>query len=196
MPRQRRRPPDDPRVEALADGFDDPGALVTHHDRARPLPVPVADVEIGMAHARCRHPHEDLARSRLGESQRLDGHGLARPLDDRRPDLPHLLPPATAWVAHGCNDTTRRMALDVHDDSPHGAAQRYLPMVEFGLGDGSNDLANAGALAESLAADARQPRREVADTGRWPAAGTVVRVILLAGIAVVVAGWVLTALAR
>ena len=67
--------PDDGRVEPGADGLDDARALVAQHDRPRALPVAVADVQVGVADARRGHPHEDLARPRVVEAQRLDGVG-------------------------------------------------------------------------------------------------------------------------
>ena len=73
VPGQGDRPPDDARVEPRTDRLDHARALVAQHDRPRPLPVAVPDVEVGVADARRGHPHEDLARARVVEPQRLDG---------------------------------------------------------------------------------------------------------------------------
>ena len=54
--------PTNARVQARPDGLDHARALVPQDDRPRPLPVAVADVEVGVADARRRHPDEDLAR--------------------------------------------------------------------------------------------------------------------------------------
>ena len=81
--------PHEARVQARPDGLDHARALVPQDDRPRPLPVAVADVQVGVADARCGHPHEDLARARVVEPQRLDGAPLARALDDGRLDLAH-----------------------------------------------------------------------------------------------------------
>jgi hypothetical protein len=62
----------------------------------------------------------------------------------------------------------------------------------FGLGDGPRDLSNVGALAETHVADGRRTVPH-ADPGRWPGARMVVRVVLAAAAAIVVLGWVVTA---
>jgi hypothetical protein len=64
----------------------------------------------------------------------------------------------------------------------------------FGLGDGPYDLSATPGLADSQASAARQTHRDRVSVGRWPAPGTIVRVLLLALIAIVVIGWVLTAI--
>jgi hypothetical protein len=64
----------------------------------------------------------------------------------------------------------------------------------FGLGDGMNDMGNIRPLAESAVADARRKRHGHCDTGRWPGAGTVVRVLVLSFVAIVCGGWLLTVL--
>ena len=55
-------------VDALADLLDPAGALVAHHHAGRPLPLAVDDVQIGVAHARSRHPDQHLAALRGGSS--------------------------------------------------------------------------------------------------------------------------------
>ncbi|OGO59231.1 MAG: hypothetical protein A2V85_02515 [Chloroflexi bacterium RBG_16_72_14] len=64
----------------------------------------------------------------------------------------------------------------------------------FGLGDGQYDLSGTPGLADSRASDARQTHRDRLSIGRWPSAGTVVRVWLLAFLAIVVIAWTLTAI--
>ena len=64
----------------------------------------------------------------------------------------------------------------------------------FGLGDGSNDLSGTSGLAESRPAEAGRQERQVADRGRWPGPGTVLRVVGLCFLALVVGGWLLTVL--
>ena len=64
----------------------------------------------------------------------------------------------------------------------------------FGLGDGPYDLSAIPGLADSRVSDARRTHRDRLDPGRWPAVGTVVRVLLLAFLAIVVIGWVVTAI--
>ena len=63
----------------------------------------------------------------------------------------------------------------------------------FGLGDGPRDLSTISAQAEAAVADARRPRSDRVGTGRWPGIGTVLRLLLAIGGAVVVLGWLLTA---
>ncbi len=85
-PRQRNELADTGRRHARTDGLDDAGALVAHDDRRRAIPLPVADVEVGVAHPRGQHPHEDLAGTwRLERQVADDGRG-ADPLEDRGPD--------------------------------------------------------------------------------------------------------------
>ncbi|MGZ9159571.1 MAG: hypothetical protein ACXW4T_00285 [Candidatus Limnocylindrales bacterium] len=64
----------------------------------------------------------------------------------------------------------------------------------FGLGDGMNDLGHVRAIAESKAADARLAPHHDVDAGRWPTGVTVGRVLIGILGAVVVGGWILTAL--
>ena len=64
----------------------------------------------------------------------------------------------------------------------------------FGLGDGMNDLGSTGALAESSVSDARRRHHRRPDPGAWPSAGTIVRAVILVFMAIVAAGWLLTAL--
>ena len=65
-------------LDARPQRLDDAGALVAHHDRARPVPVAVPDVQVRVADARRQHPDPNLARARLGELQLLDPRGDAR----------------------------------------------------------------------------------------------------------------------
>jgi hypothetical protein len=64
----------------------------------------------------------------------------------------------------------------------------------FGLGDGPRDLSSVGALADTQVADARRGAPHLVDQGRWPGATTVVRVLIAAFVAIVVLGWIVTAL--
>ncbi len=89
VPAERNRPPDHPGVEAGTDRRDDPRALVAHDDRAGPLPVAVAHVQVGVAHAGRRHPDQNLARSGIGEPEGLDAGRDPRALDDGGLDLVH-----------------------------------------------------------------------------------------------------------
>ena len=61
----------------------------------------------------------------------------------------------------------------------------------FGLGDGINDLSGTTGLAESRVPRASGHQR---DSSRWPAPGGVVRVIGVTLAAIVVLGWLLTAI--
>ena len=63
----------------------------------------------------------------------------------------------------------------------------------FGLGDGMNDLGSTRALAETRVADARHTPPHVADTGRWPDVGTVLRVLALVALVILVGSLLLTA---
>ncbi len=64
----------------------------------------------------------------------------------------------------------------------------------FGLGDGICDLSGTPGLADSKVAEAHRRNRGQTETGRWPDAGTVLRVLLLAFGVIVVVGWALTAI--
>lgn len=64
----------------------------------------------------------------------------------------------------------------------------------FGLGDGINDLSGTPGLADSQVTEAQRRNRGQTEAGRWPSAGTVLRVLLLALGLVVVVGWALTAI--
>ena len=65
-----------------------PARIVAEDDRALALPVPVANVEIGMADAGRRHPNADLARTGRIELEIFDPDGNAGTVDhggaDRR----------------------------------------------------------------------------------------------------------------
>ena len=76
-PRQRNQLADPWRGHARPDRLHDAGALVTHHDRGRPVPLPVADVQVGMADAGREHPDADLARARLDQVELADLHRAA-----------------------------------------------------------------------------------------------------------------------
>ncbi len=56
---------------------------------------------------------------------------------------------------------------------------------------GANDLMGT---AQTKADDAQRPRPVYLDEGRWPSIRTVLRIVALAFVALVVAGWILTAL--
>jgi hypothetical protein len=64
----------------------------------------------------------------------------------------------------------------------------------FGLGDGMNDLGSTRALAESAVSDAQRRRHGRLGTGRWPSVGTMLRIIVAIFVAIVLIGWLLTAL--
>ena len=64
----------------------------------------------------------------------------------------------------------------------------------FGIGDGALDVTLAEANAQAIVADARRRRPDRIESGRWPGIGTVLRVMLALTAAVVVFGWLLTAL--
>ena len=59
-------------VDLRADGLDDPGPFVTHDDRPGPVPLRVADVQVGVAHPAGEHPDADLARARFVELEPVD----------------------------------------------------------------------------------------------------------------------------
>ena len=54
------------------DGLDDARALVAHRHRGRSRPLPIADMQVGMTHARGQDPNPDLALARVVELERLD----------------------------------------------------------------------------------------------------------------------------
>ncbi len=83
-PRQRDELADAGRRHALPDGLDDARPLVAHDDRRRAIPLAVADMEVGVAHARGEHPHADLARPRLAQLELADDDRLPRPPRGRR----------------------------------------------------------------------------------------------------------------
>ncbi len=64
----------------------------------------------------------------------------------------------------------------------------------FGLGDGNNDFSGLPGLADSRVSDAQRQRPRHVESERWPDAGTVLRVLALVVGAIVLVGWVLTAL--
>jgi hypothetical protein len=64
----------------------------------------------------------------------------------------------------------------------------------FGLGDGSTDLSNVRAVAEAKVADAQRQQPNPVDAGRWPRGVTVVRLLVALVVAIVLLGWLLTAL--
>ena len=77
-------------------------------------------------------------------------------------------------------------------DGPRGGAQARRHERWLRTGDGPRDLSNVGALADTHVAEGRRtvPR---AEPGRWPGARIVVRVLFAAAAAIVVLGWVVTA---
>lgn len=64
----------------------------------------------------------------------------------------------------------------------------------FGPGDGFRDQSHAYALTETQVAEARRTADLARGTGRWPAGKTLVRAIVLAIVAFVAGGWILTLL--
>lgn len=65
----------------------------------------------------------------------------------------------------------------------------------IGRDDGYQGAANEHlALATTKVDEAQRRGRTRLDTGRWPSAGTVVRVVVLSLAAIVVIGWLLTLL--
>ena len=80
------RSPGDPAATPGAERLDDRRALVAEHDRALPLPLAVADVEIRVADAGRRHPDADLARPGRIELEGLDPDRHARAIEDGGPD--------------------------------------------------------------------------------------------------------------
>ena len=102
-----------------ADRVHDPGTLVPHRHRRRPLPFPVAHVEVRVAHPRGEHPHADLAGPRVDELERLDAGGLARGLEHGRAD-----PRAQGALTRRSCDDARRRAADVRDIT-RGATWRH-----------------------------------------------------------------------
>ena len=92
QPRQRDRLADGQRADARPERLDDAGALVAHRDRGRTRPVAIADMEVGVADARCEDPDADLAGARLGERQVLDGRRLAGGPQHRGPRGRHVSP--------------------------------------------------------------------------------------------------------
>jgi hypothetical protein len=71
-------------VDAVADGLDDPGALVAKHCRAARLGRPVDRIEIGVADARRAQAHERFTSPGWGQ---VDVNELERRpavLEDRR----------------------------------------------------------------------------------------------------------------
>ena len=75
-------------VDTGADRLDDAGPLVAHHDRRGPRPLPVADMEVGVADARGEHPDADLTGSRLGDDQVLDRRRFADRAQDGAARVP------------------------------------------------------------------------------------------------------------
>ena len=69
-------------LHAGPDGLDHSRALVAEHDREAPgAQMAFSQVEVGVTHARRRHPNQDLARARRVEQHLLHGElrsGLVR----------------------------------------------------------------------------------------------------------------------
>jgi hypothetical protein len=63
----------------------------------------------------------------------------------------------------------------------------------FGLGDGVNDLGSTAVLAERRAA-ARRRSPGLIEIDEWPAPGSVLRVFGLTVMAILLLGWILTAI--
>jgi hypothetical protein len=65
----------------------------------------------------------------------------------------------------------------------------------YGLGDGMYNLSNLPGLADAKEREAHVPKREHIDAARWPSVGSVLHWSGLALLGLVVAGWILAALA-
>ncbi len=72
QPGQRDELADTGRGHTRPDGLDNASALVAQDDRGRAIPLAVADVQVGMAHAGGQHPHPDLAGTWLDELELAD----------------------------------------------------------------------------------------------------------------------------
>jgi hypothetical protein len=64
----------------------------------------------------------------------------------------------------------------------------------LGQDDGDNALSAVRAKAEAKAADAQRPLRRHIESPRWPSGATILRVVGVAVVAIVLVGWILTAL--
>jgi hypothetical protein len=62
----------------------------------------------------------------------------------------------------------------------------------FGPGDGFRDQSHAYAVTETQVAEARRNADLARGAGRWPAGKTLVWIIVLAFVALVGGGWILT----
>ena len=69
------------RVHPRSDRLDHAGALVAEHDRRLARPLPVADVQVGVADPRRGDADADLAGARLLEQEVLDAEGVARTVE-------------------------------------------------------------------------------------------------------------------
>jgi hypothetical protein len=79
-------------------------------------------------------------------------------------------------------------------DATRKADVKECAMSEaFGLGDGNNDLSTVGAMAEAQVVASQRRQLHHADVRRWPRAHTVVRLVATLVVAVVLLGWILTA---
>ena len=74
---------------------------------------------------------------------------------------------------------------------PAGCAIGEKPMMDQ---VGRYDPASSLGLADTKVADARRPTRRV-DRGRWPSIVTVLRAFAVSFLLLVIAGWILTAVA-
>jgi hypothetical protein len=70
-------------IHALADGFDDAGALVAEHGRERVRRRAGDDVPVAVADAAGDKTHLDLAGAGLAELDVLHAHGLVERSQDR-----------------------------------------------------------------------------------------------------------------
>lgn len=64
----------------------------------------------------------------------------------------------------------------------------------FGLGDGQRDLSTMHGEADARVMEAQRPRPDRAAIGWWPSGGAIVQISLAVAGAIVVIGWLLTAL--
>ena len=69
-------------------------------------------------------------------------------------------------------------------------------MTFLGQDDGNQSLANARLVATTQVEEAQRRAKGRMGAGRWPGAGTVARLALTLIVAIVIIGWLLTALNR
>ena len=137
---------------ALADGLDDPGGLVAEQEREVVVDPALAVVQVGVAHPARLHLHHDLARPRIRDDDRLDGHRVTLLVRDDPADL----------LRHAA----RLLRLDSRGSLPRAtdSCRRKAAMMQ-----GLPSRSTTGAADPSLPADgAARPRPH--PRGRAPAA--------------------------